>query len=126
MTTQQFLKGLMMAIVAVLVTFFSQTPIDYLLMAIATASAILVYTGKNFVVWIQSDSPAGSFSWRNFVSALLILIGNGIIDGVAMFYIDGVIVWAVLGKMTIGIFLTYVTATWFAPPYTTVKKRLFV
>jgi len=115
-----------MAIVAVLVTFFSQTPIDYLLMAIATASAILVYTGKNFVVWIQSDSPAGSFSWRNFVSALLILIGNGIIDGVAMFYIDGVIVWAVLGKMTIGIFLTYVTATWFAPPYTTVKKRLFV
>jgi hypothetical protein len=126
MTTQQFLKGLMMALVAVVVTYFSQTPIDYVMMAIAAVSAVLVYSGKNLIAALHSDSPAGSFSFINVTSALLILIGNGVVDGVAMYYINGALVWAVLGRMLIGVVGTYIISTWFAPPYTTVKQKMFV
>lgn len=126
LTTQQFLKGLMMALVAVVVTYFSQTPIDYVMMAISAVSAILVYAGKNFIAVLHSDSPAGAFSFINFVSALLILIGNGVLNGVAMYYINGVLVWGVLARITVGIILTYVISTWFAPPYNPTKQKLFV
>jgi len=126
MTTQQFLKGLLMALIAVAVTYFAQTPIDYIMMAIAAVSAVLVYTGKNLITVLQSDSPAGSLSLINIVSALLILIGNGILDGVALYYLNGVLVWSVLLKMVAGVVFTYITATWFAPPYTTTKQKLLV
>jgi hypothetical protein len=126
MTTQQFLKGLMMAIVAVIVTFFSQTPIDYVMMAISAVSAILVYSGKNLIAVLNSDSPAGSLSLINIGSALLILIGNGVLDAVALYYINGVILWGVLARLLTGVVLTYIVSTWFAPPYSTVKRKLFV
>jgi hypothetical protein len=126
MTTQQFLKGLMMALVAVILAYFTQSPIDYPMMAIAAVSSILVYAGKNLIAVLHSNSPAGSLSLINIASALLLLIGNGVIDGVAMYYIKGVILWGVLGKITISIALTYVITTWFAPPYTPVKTKLFV
>jgi hypothetical protein len=126
MTTQQFLKGLMMVLVSVILTYFTQTPINYPMMAIAAVSSILVYSGKNLIAALHSDSPAGSLSLINIISALLILIGNGIINGVAMYLIDGVIVWSILGKIVISITLTYVATTWFAPPYSPVKKKLFV
>ena len=126
MTTQQFLKGLMMALVAVVVTYFSQSPIDYVMMAISAISAILVYSGKNLIAVLHSNSEAGSLSFINVVSALLILIGNGFLDGVALYLINGVILWGVLARLTIGIVLTYVVSTWFAPPYSPTKKKLFV
>lgn len=115
-----------MALVAVALSYFTQNPIDYLMMAIAGASAVLVYAGKNLIAVLHSDSPAGSLSLVNIISALLIAIGTGIIDGAAMYYINGVIVWSILLKLAGGIVLTYVTATWFAPPYTTTKQRLLV
>lgn len=126
MTSTQFLKGLMMALVAVALSYFTQNPVDYWMMAIAAVSAILVYAGKNLIFVLHSNSPSGSLSWINILSALLLLIGNGIIDGVALYYINGVLVWSVLLKMIGGIVLTYVTATWFAPPYSTIKQKLFV
>jgi hypothetical protein len=126
MTTQQFLKGLMMVLVSVILTYFTQTPIDYPMMAIAAVSALLVYSGKNLIAVLHSNSPAGSLSLINIISAFLILIGNGILDGVAMYLINGVILWGVLGKIVVSITLTYVAATWFAPPYSPVKKKLFI
>jgi hypothetical protein len=126
MTTQQFLKGLMMVLVSVVLTYFTQTPIDYPMMAIASVSAFLVYAGKNLIEVLHSNSPAGSLSLINIISALLILIGNGFLNGVAMYLINGVILWGVLGKIIVSITLTYVVTTWFAPPYTPVKKKLFV
>jgi len=112
--------------VAVILAYFTQSPIDYPMMAIAAVSSILVYAGKNLIAVLHSNSPAGSLSLINIASALLLLIGNGVIDGVAMYYIKGVILWGVLGKITISIALTYVITTWFAPPYTPVKTKLFV
>lgn len=126
MTTQQFLKGLMMALVAVVVTFFSQSPIDYVMMAIAAVSAVLVYAGKNLIAVLHSDSPAGSLSLINIISALLILVGNGVLNGVALYLINGVILWGILLRMLIGVVLTYVVSTWFSPPYTDqTNKKLF-
>lgn len=126
MTTQQFLKGLISALVAVVVAYLSQTPIDYLLMAIAGVSAILVYSGKNLIALLHSDSVPGVLSWINVVSVLLILLGNAVIDSVATYYISGVIQWVVVGKLTASVVLTYVVSTWFAPPHnSTTNKKLF-
>lgn len=126
MTTQQFLKGLLMALVAVLVTAFSTPPVDYILMAISAVCAILVYVGKNLVSVLHSDSPIGALSFINIISGVLIALGTGLLDGLAMYLIDGVIVWAVLWKYVVFVTLSYITSTLFAPPYNTTKRKVFV
>ena len=126
MTTQQFLKGLLMALVAVLVTAFSTPPVDYILMAISAVCAILVYVGKNLVSVLHSDSPIGALSFINIISGVLIALGTGLLDGFAMYLIDGVIVWAVLWKYVVFVTLSYITSTLFAPPYNTNKVKVFI
>ena len=126
MTTQQFLKGLLMALVAVLVTAFSTPPVDYILMAISAVCAILVYVGKNLVSVLHSGSPVGALSFINIISGVLIALGTGLLDGLAMYLIDGVIVWAVLWKYVVFVTLSYVTSTLFAPPYNTNKVKVFI
>jgi len=123
MTTQQFFKGLLMALVAVVVAAFSTTPIDYVMLAVAGISTILVYTGKNLVAVLNSDSPVGALSLINLVSGILIAIGTGIINSVAVYIIDGVIVWAVIWKLMLSVTFTYLGSTFFAPPYNTAKVK---
>lgn len=126
MTTQQFLKGIVMALMAVLVTAFTSPPVDYVLLVVSAISAVLVYVGKNLFAVLHSDSPTGALSWINLLSGVLIAIGTGLLDGFAMYIIDGVIVWAVLWKYVVFVTLSYLTATLFAPPYNTTKVKLFV
>ena len=125
MTTQQFLKGLVMALMAVLVTAFTSPPVDYILLAVSAISAVLVYVGKNLIAVLRSDSPIGALSWINLLSGVLIALGTGLLDGFAMYIIDGVVVWAVLWKYVVFVTLSYLTATLFAPPYNTTKMRVF-
>jgi hypothetical protein len=125
MTTQSFLKGLMMAVIAVVVAGFSTTPIDYLLMGLAAVSTILVYTGKNLIAVLHSDSPAGSLSLVNLISGVLVALGSGLLDAGAIFITGGTIVWLALGKVTLSILFTYLGTTWFAPPYSAKKIALF-
>jgi hypothetical protein len=126
MTTQQFLKGLLMALIAVLVTAFTTPPVDYILMAVSAISAILVYVGKNLISVLHSNSPVGALSFINIISGLIIALGTAILDGFAMYFIDGVVVWLVLGKYVVFVTLSYLTATLFAPPYNTTKVKVFV
>ena len=125
MTTQQFIKGLLMALVSIVVTFFSQTPIDFLLMGVTAVCTILVYTGKNLVELLRSDSPSGSLSFINLLSALLVAIGTGALESVGLYLIEGAINWSILGKVVLSVTFTYLGGTWFAGPYSTEPKRLF-
>lgn len=122
MTTQQFFKGLGMALIAVLVMYFSTSPVDFLMMGVAAASAVLVYVGKNLSSVLHSDSPAGSLSWINAISGILIAVGTGIVDGVVTFLIDGAIVWPTLLRLVVAISLTYLGGTFFAGPHIVAKK----
>jgi hypothetical protein len=125
MTTQQFFKGLLMAIIAVVVAAFNTVPIDYLLLAVTAFCAALAYAGKNLIPWLHSDSPAGTMSFINMVSALLVALGTGILQAAGLFLIDGAIDWPTLGKVVLSVTFTYLGGTYFAPPYTTEKKRVF-
>lgn len=128
MNTQQFFKGLLMSIVSVAVAAFSTTPIDFLLLAVTAVCTILTYTGKNLIPWfheLHSDSPSGTLSLVNFASALLIALGAGILQYTGTFLIEGSVDWAILLKVVLSVTFTYLGTTWFAPPYSTEKKRLF-
>jgi hypothetical protein len=125
MTTQQFLKGLLMALVGVAVSFFSSPEVDYLLMALTALCAALTYTGKNLILVLQSDSPTGSLSWVNVMSAVFIALGTGLLQAASMIIVDGVIVWEALLKITGSIVFTYVVSTWFAPPYSLKSIKMF-
>lgn len=126
MTTQQFFKGLFMALMAVIVAAFSQTPIDYLLLAVTAVSTILTYTGKNLVAVLHSDSPAGALSWINLASGLLIALGTGILEAVGLFIVNGVVLWPVVWKVVLSVTFTYLGTTFFAPEHSTAKVRAFV
>ena len=124
MTVQNFFKGLFMALMAVVVTFFSQVPVDWATMAITLIATVLVYSGKNAFTGLQSDSPSGSFSWINFVSALLIAIGTGITQAITLIVTTGAIDWLVFGKVVASVTLTYVASTILSPEKS--KQRKFV
>jgi hypothetical protein len=125
MTTQQFLKGIMLVVVSVFITYYtSPPPVDYLMMGLAAVSAILVYGGKNLIAVLHSDSPAGSLSFINVLSGLLVALGTGLLDGAAMLIVNGVIVWSVLWKLSLSILLTYISSTWLAPPYNVKQLKI--
>jgi hypothetical protein len=126
MSTQQFLKGLLMALISVVVVMFGTTPVDYVLAAVTAVCAILTYTGKNLIPWLHSDSPVGALSFINIISGILVALGTGLLDGVTQFLLNGVIIWAVLWKVTLSVTFTYLGATLFAPPYNTTKVKLIV
>jgi hypothetical protein len=124
MSTQQFFKGLLMTLVAMLVSVITM-PLNWILLGINTISTILSYFGKNLVPWLHSDSPAGQLSMINIVSGLCIALSTGILDGLGQYFINGVILWAVLGKLILGTMLTYIGGTIYTPPYntTTIKFK---
>lgn len=126
MTTQQFFKGLFMAIMSIIVVAFSQTPIDCLLLAITAVCTVLIYAGKNLIAVLHSDSPAGALSLINLVSGVLLALGTGALESVGLFLINGLIIWSVVWKVVLSTLFTYLGTTFFAPPYSTEKKRIFV
>lgn len=126
MTTQQFLKGLMMALVAVVVAAFNVTPIDWILLAVTAACTVLTYSGKNLITWLHSDSPVGSLSIINIVSGVLVAIGTGVLEGVSLFLINGAIEWGILLKVVLSVTFTYLGSTVFAPEHNTTKVKFLI
>ena len=114
-----------MALIAIVVTAFSTTPIDYLLMGIAAVCTILTYTGKNLIAVLRSDSPAGALSFINLLSGVLVALGTGLLTGAGQYLIGGVVVWTVLWKVVLSVTFTYLGGTFFAPPYNTTGVKGF-
>ena len=119
--TTQFWKGLLMAIVGVIVAAFSTTPLVISVVAVTLIGTILVYFGTNAWVALRPSSIPGTLMWKDVAHALLILIGNAFIDGVAMIVIEGKIDWLTMGKIALSVTFTYLGSTLFAGPYTTKK-----
>lgn len=123
--TNQFWKGLLTTLISIVVVAFSQTPIVWATLIITLIGTALVYFGKNAFPVLQSDSPTGSISLRNIISALLIAIGSAVVESVALIAGNGVIDWVILGKVVAYTSGTYLVTTFFAGPYSTEKKRFF-
>jgi len=122
MTVSQFFKGLLMALISVLVVAFSQAPVDYALLIVTAIATVLAYTGKNFLGFI-STSEQWKLNLYNGLSALLVLIATGITESVAMLIIDGAVAWIVLLKVVGSVTLTYLAGTLISGP-TKDSKRL--
>ncbi|TSA51967.1 MAG: hypothetical protein D4R45_07705 [Planctomycetaceae bacterium] len=114
-----------MAIMGIVVTFFTTTPIDYLLLAVTAVCATLAYFGKNLIPWLHSDSPPASLSLINIASGLLVALGAAILEAAGTFIVSGAIIWSVIWKVTAYTTGTYLISTFFAPPYSKERKRLF-
>lgn len=126
MTTQQFFKGLFMLLVTAVVTAFGQQPINYPLLGVTAVSIILTYSGKNLIAVLHSDSPAGSLSWINLASGLLVAVGAGILESVGLYLIEGAILWDIVWKVVLASAFTYLGTTFFAPQYSVAKVRGFI
>lgn len=124
-TTQQFWKGLGMALISVIIAAFSQTPIDFMLLAVTAVCTILTYFGKNLIPWLHSDSPPASLSLINIVSGVLIAVGAALTESVGTYLVAGTILWPIVWKVTAYTAGTYLLSTFFAPPYSVEKKRVF-
>lgn len=124
MTTQQFLKGLLMAIVAILVSVFTTTPINWILTGVALVSAILGYFGKNLIPWLHSESTPGSLSWINIISGLLIVLSTMVLNGAGEYLVSGAIIWPILWKQVVFVTLAYLNSTLFAGPYSLTKNKI--
>ena len=114
-----------MALVTVVVAAFSQQPIDYLLLAITAVSTILVYSGKNLIAVLHSDSPAGALSWINLLSGILVAVGTGILQGVGTYLVEGAIIWSLVWRVVLSAAFIYLGATFFAPEYNVKRLRVF-
>lgn len=121
MTVQQFFKGLLMTVISVLVVAFGQVPVDYLHLAVTAVIAILAFVGANLPTLI-STSEEGKFNLVDFFAALLVLIAAGLTDALALFLIEGKILWVVVGKTVASVTLTFIVSTFFGGPVNKSKK----
>jgi hypothetical protein len=122
MTVQQFWKGLAMLIVSLILTVLGQVPIDWAYLFIAGIAAIFGYVGKN-VLFVTATTTI-----TKIISGLLVALGAGITESIGLLAIDHKIVWLMLIKVVGGVLVTYLTATFLAPPATQskmVKKFTF-
>ena len=117
----QFWKGLMMALVGIIVTAFSTMPISWPVVIVTLIGTTLVYFGTNKIIPLQPISLPSTLTFRDVVHGLLIAIGTGILNSIALIIIDERIVWVTLGKITLSIFFTYLGSTLFGGPYSTKK-----
>lgn len=124
-TTQQFWKGLGMALISVIIAYISVTPINIPLLAVTAVCTILSYFGKNLVPWLHSDSPPSSLSLINVLSGVLLALATAFTESIGTYLIEGKILWVVVLKVTVYTTGTYLLSTFFAPPYSIEKKRLF-
>jgi len=118
MTVQTFFKGLFMTLIAIGVTFFSQTPVQWALLAVTAIATVLAYLGKNLIFVASSDQTSGpnELTWLNMLSALLVAISVAITESAAMLIIDGQIIWLTLGKVVLGVVFSYIGSTFFSSP----------
>jgi hypothetical protein len=123
MNLQQFFKGLLMALISILVVAFSQSPVDYGLLIATAIATILAYTGKNLIGFI-SDSDPGKWTIVNTISAGLVALSTAITESIALIVIDHKFIFAVFWKVIASATLTYIAGTLFTPP-TKQAKKLF-
>jgi hypothetical protein len=112
--TKEFVKGLLITLGAVLVTAFSEVPLVWSVLIITLIGTAIVYTGKNAILFLKSDSKPGTLSWINALSALFIAVGTGVIQAVASIAGTGIIDWSLLGKVVLSVTFTYLGSTFFA------------
>ena len=124
MTVAQFFKGLLMALISVLVIAFSQAPVDYSLLAITGIATVLAYAGKNLFGLFSTSEP-WKLNAMNWLSALLVVIATGITESLGMLIVDGLIAWVLLLKVVGSVTLTYIAGTLLSGP-TVKSKRMFI
>lgn len=113
MSVQEFFKGLLMVLMAIVVSAFSQPPIDWGTTTVMLIGTALVYIGKN--IFLQSESPSGWLDWRDLVSGLIIAIGTGLTSYVAQIVTETVINWTTVWHVALSVALTYLAGTFFTP-----------
>jgi len=110
-----------MSLIGVIVAGFSTAPVNWSIIIVTLIGTVLVYAGTNAIKILRPVSIPSTITFRDVMHALLILIGNGIIDSVALIVIGVEINWLVMGKIIAGITLTYLTSTFFSGPYSAKK-----
>lgn len=122
MTVQTFFKGLFMVLISVAVTFFSQTPIQWVLLGVTVVSTILAYVGKNLVFVLDANTPSTTSFWITAAGGLLVAISTTLTESLALYLVEGKILWPILLKVVLGVTFTYVGSTFFAPSNSQSKK----
>ena len=123
MTKQQFWKGLFMAVIGTALSMYNAQPIIWSVAIITLVGTMLIYVGKNAIPAFQSTTGPNDFSWINALSGVLLAIGSGVMEAIATIAGTGKIDWAVLGKVVAGVTMTYIVATFFSGPNTTLNKQ---
>lgn len=123
--TQQFFKGLFIAVMTALSSALTTGQDMLATMTIALISSALVYTGKNLLMIWPSNSPAGSISGVNILSGIVLAIGTGLTDALGQIIVDHKVVWLIAGKIALASMFTYLGATFFASEHNETKLKLY-
>lgn len=124
MTIKTFFTGLFMALVGVIVSGFSQVPINWALTGVTALAVILGYTGGNLAGFFPSTSEPGKFNLVDFGCALLVALSTGITEYLAYIVVGQAVVWTVLLSVVGNVTLSFVASTFFSVPKSR-SPRLF-
>jgi hypothetical protein len=124
-TKQQFWKGLIILLVGVLVTAYSQPTVDYWMMFATGLGALLPYLAKGIIAFWPSTSDINDLNWPNVLSGFLLALGSAITEGAAIFIVNHQMIWPLFGKLVAGVFLSYLSTTFFSRPAIQSAKLTF-
>lgn len=126
MTIQTFMKGLLMLLISIVVTGFSQTPLNFALMGTTGIAAVFGYVGANLTTLLNSTTEPGKFNWSDALGALLVALGTAVTEYIALIVVEGKFLFPVFLKVVGSTTLTYIAGTLFAGPKVKSKKiKLF-
>jgi|ERR1035437_1117293 hypothetical protein len=125
MTKQQFFKGLITLLVGVFVTAYSQPTVDYWMMFATGLGAVLPYVAKGLIVFWPSTSQINDLKWSDVLSGFLLALGSAITEGAAIFIVNHQMIWPLFGKLVAGVFLSYLSTTFFSRPAIQSTKLTF-
>ncbi len=124
-TTQQFLKGLIMTLVALTVTIINNHNFNWLVLLIILAGTPAVYFLKNLIPDLRSNSQQCEISGINIISTILIAAGIILVAMIASVVEYKVINWSMITAVTITVTLTYLCITLFAGPHSSGRHKIF-
>ena len=117
MNWTKFTKGLIMAVVGVLLTGMQTDPINWAVITVTAIVTILAYSGKNIVSVSVSDQ--GELNIIDILSGLFLGLSTALGNSIAMIVQDGCMLlkcidWVLVLKISGGVALTYISTTFFA------------
>lgn len=107
----KFVKGIILML-GIILAGIQTPPVVWASVLLATVLVGTGYYVKNYLM--PSVTATGQLSWQDVLSTIILAVVAALSDSLSALVVNGVIVWALVGKTALTTAIAYVTTTYFS------------